>query len=109
MIRSQRIPPIAGEWYESHGQLFEVVAVDDTEHVVAVQHADGDLEEIEAEDWAARCNAGALQPADPPEDIRIAADIEDDDALPFAFDGLDEVQQLRASPLEDLDLFSTGD
>ncbi len=114
MIRSQRIQPIVGEWYQSHGQLFEVVAVDDAEHVVEIQHADGNLEEIEAEDWSARSSAGSLREAEQPEDAYFATDTQGDQdadvvsvgAMSVAFD---ELQGLRASALDDLDLFSGGE
>ncbi|MGC4028974.1 MAG: hypothetical protein QM696_08895 [Steroidobacteraceae bacterium] len=108
MIRPQRIDPIVGDWYQSHGQLFEVVAIDDAEHVIEIQHADGDLEEIEADDWITRSCAGSLQQAEQPEDAHAAADVEDDvqDYPPSAFD---ELQGLRASALDDLDLFSSSE
>jgi len=60
MSHMQFIEPVVGDWYRSHGQIFEVVAIDDAERVIEIQHADGDLEEIEFEDWATRCRAGSL-------------------------------------------------
>lgn len=107
MRNMQSIDPIVGDWYRSHGLLFEVVAIDEFERVVEVQHADGDLEEIDLDDWATRCRAGSLTPADAPEDARLATDRDDD----FDYGGMtpqrtvEEARGLRADALPDLDLF----
>jgi hypothetical protein len=108
MIRSQSIEPVVGDWYRSHGQLFEVVAIDDADQVIEIQHADGDLEEIEAEDWTTRSCAGSLVQAGQPEDASLAADTREEDAgcMPAA---IDELQGLRACALDDLDLFSSSE
>ncbi len=105
MDRSQLIAPVVGEWYRSHGQLFEVVAVDDAERVIEIQHADGDLEEIEFDDWSTRCRAGSLDVADAPEDLRMSTDSDPEDLgemMPATFN---ELQGMRADALGDLDLF----
>lgn len=99
------IEPVVGDWYSSHGQLFEVVAIDDSEGVIEVQHADGDLEEIDQEDWNVRCRAGSLAPAEAPEDAHLANDREDDEEAGLQARTFDEVRGLRADALEDLDLF----
>jgi len=108
MSRLQCIDPIVGDWYSSHGKLFEVVAVDDGEHVIEVQHADGDLEEIEEDDWLTRCRAGSLKLADQPEDARIAEDRDTEDAYSTGAHAVDDLHGLDASPLDDLDLFDQG-
>lgn len=105
MASSLCIEPIVGDWYLSYGKLFEVVAIDDGERILEVQHADGDLEEIDMDDWATRCRAGALQLADPPEDAGKATDHYDDDASGIMPQDFQEAQGLRANALEDLDLF----
>ena len=105
MDHSQLITPVVGEWYHSHGQLFEVVAVDDAERVIEIQHADGDLEEIEFDDWSTRCRAGSLGVADAPEDLRMSTDNDPEDLgeqMPSTFD---ELRGMRADALGDLDLF----
>ncbi|HTQ35405.1 MAG TPA: DUF6763 family protein [Steroidobacteraceae bacterium] len=105
MDHAQFIEPVVGDWYRSHGQKFEVVAVDDAERLVEIQHADGDLEEIEFDDWIIRCRAGSLRPAEAPEDPRAATDSEFEDLsgrFPQAFE---ELRGLRADALGDLDLF----
>ena len=101
------IDPTVGDWYRSHGQLFEVVAIDESERVVEIQHADGDLEEIDFEDWATRCRAGSLAFADAPEDARLAIDRDDeqDSGGPMPQRAFEEVRGLRAEALPDLDLF----
>jgi len=91
---------------QSHGLRFEVVALDDADAVIEIQHADGDLEEIEAEDWIARCRAGSLVAAGQPEDEQTDGD---EDQPPFVPAAMEALQGLHASTTEDLDLFASGD
>jgi hypothetical protein len=99
------IEPIVGDWYKSHGQLFEVVAIDEADDIVEVQHADGDLEEIDMDDWYTRCRAGSLAIADQPEDARLANDAEDAGDYGQIPSTMDEIRGLRADAMDDLDLF----
>jgi hypothetical protein len=104
MTRTLCIEPIVGDWYRSHGQLFEVVAVDDDDRLIEIQHADGNIEELDVEDWATRCQAGTLNRAESPEDSSAATDLDvDGEWLPHP--PLDEAPQLQANSLEGLDLF----
>lgn len=105
MDHTQSLEPIVGEWYRSHGQLFEVVATDEDDAVIEVQHADGNLEEIDLEDWMIRVRAGSLAAADPPEDSGRSTDHEDDHEPGLMQSTMDEMHGLRASAIEDLDLF----
>jgi hypothetical protein len=106
MARAPNIEPIVGEWYSSHGERFEVVAVDDMERMIEVQYADGTLAEIDADDWSLRSQAGALRQADQPEDLSGAADFDADEDHRYASSGgYDDEASLRASGLEGLDLF----
>lgn len=105
MGHSQYIEPVVGDWYRSHGQLFEVVALDDTERVIEIQHADGDLEEIDIEDWSTRCRAGSLAVADGPEDLRASSDSEFEDLTGQFPQTFEELRGLHADALGDLDLF----
>jgi hypothetical protein len=109
MAKLHCIEPIVGDWYRSHGQLFEVVAVDEDDDIIEIQHADGDLEEIDLDDWNVRCRAGSLAIADPPEDSRVAIDREDEagdyGGVPAT---MDEIRGLRADATQDLDLFESG-
>ena len=45
--------PIVGNWYRhlDKGQKFEVVAIDEDARIVETQHFDGDIEEIDLDDW----------------------------------------------------------
>jgi hypothetical protein len=97
--------PGIGDWYRLRGgEIFEVVAVDEKGETVEVQYFDGTLEEIELADWQSQCGSGAIQDADPPEDWSGSVDVEPEDERsgrgPMNEDG-----QLRASPLDDLDIF----
>ena len=99
------IEPVIGDWYRSHGALFEVVAIDEDDDIVEVQHADGDLEEIDMDDWTTRCRAGSLAEAEPPEDARLATDGEDAANYGMAASTMDDIRGLRADAIQDLDLF----
>lgn len=105
MRSEQFIEPVIGEWYRSHGQLFEVVAIDDAERLLEIQHADGDLEEMDLEDWETRCRAGSLRAAEAPEDPGLAADRDDGDDAGTSAQTIDQLRGLRAEALDDLDLF----
>jgi len=58
--------PQVGQWYRhlNKGQEFHVTAVDDAERTVEIQHFDGDVEELDFEDWYAM----DLEPIAAPED-----------------------------------------
>ncbi len=105
MSNTQGIEPVVGDWYRSHGQLFEVVATDEEERLIEIQHADGMLEELDLDDWTIRARAGSLAPAEPPEDAGLATDHEDEHDAGIVQSTMDEVRGLRADALEDLDLF----
>ena len=105
MSTPHSIEPIVGDWYRSHGLLFEVVAIDELEDIVEIQHADGALEEIEMDDWYTRCRAGSLAVADPPEDVGLVNDREDVEDHGVVASTIDEIRGLRADALRDLDLF----
>jgi hypothetical protein len=105
MAKLHCIEPIVGDWYRSHGQFFEVVAIDEQEDIVEIQHADGDLEEIDIDDWYTRCRAGSLAATDPPEDVRLANDREEIEDFGVNSSTIDEIRGVRADALQDLDLF----
>ena len=50
---SNDIDPILGNWYQhlDKGQLFRVVAIDEDNEVIEIQHFDGDLDEVEMSLW----------------------------------------------------------
>jgi hypothetical protein len=105
MSNTQVIEPIVGDWYRSHGQLFEVVATDDEEALIEIQHADGNLEEMDLDDWTTRVRAGSLTTAEPPESSGLATDHEDEDESVGVQSTMEEARGLRADSMEDLDLF----
>ena len=46
--------PLIGSWYRHpNGSLFEVVAVDEEDGTVELQHFDGTLDEVDLETWPA--------------------------------------------------------
>jgi hypothetical protein len=99
------IEPQVGGWFHSHGQLFEVVAFDEADGVIEMQHADGDIEEMDLDDWIIRARTGGILAAEAPEDSRLANDTEQEDfngLMPQAFE---ELRGLHADALNDLDLF----
>lgn len=109
MLVTQNMEPVIGGWYRSHGQLFEVVATDDDERLIEIQHADGSLEEMELDDWTTRARAGSLGSAEPPEDSARSTDHEHEDESEYdsasVQSTVQEMHGLRADSLEDLDIF----
>ncbi len=101
MNRPLSIEPIIGDWYLSHGLLFEVVAIDEAEGLIEIQHADGDIEELENDDWRTRSLAGSLQLADPPEDAHLAEDHDQDVTPQPAPVAMLALQETHGSPLEE--------
>lgn len=68
--------PVVGDWYRRPGgNLFEVVAVDDEDGTVDVQHFDGTVEEIDLESWPEI----VIEAVEAPEDWSGSVDIETDD------------------------------
>jgi hypothetical protein len=71
------IDPIIGSWYQhlDKGQLFQVVALDEDNGVIEIQHFDGDIEEITLDEW----RESELDMAEEPEDWSGAVDISEKD------------------------------
>ncbi len=70
--------PVVSQWYQhlDKGQQFQVTAVDETEGTVEIQHFDGDVEEIELDEWYGL----EIEPIEPPEDwTGPVDDVERDD------------------------------
>jgi len=68
--------PIVGDWYLcKDGELFEVVAIDEDDHTIEVQHFDGALEEFDNDEWLAILP----QPAEAPEDWSGSMDVDSED------------------------------
>jgi hypothetical protein len=98
--------PGIGDWYRQNGEaLFEVVALDEKDGTIEIQYFDGTVEEMDVEDWAAQWEDGALESAQPPEDFSGSVDVEGDDDEVRNNDNYGEDRDLRASPLDGIDLF----
>lgn len=68
--------PRVGEWYKHpSGALFEVVAIDEDDGTIEVQHFDGTVEEQEMDAWM----ESGCEVADPPDDYSGSLDIERED------------------------------
>ena len=100
--------PRVGEWYRrANASLFEVVAIDDEDSSVQVQHFDGTVEEMDIEDWQAEQENGALEEVQAPEDWTGSVDVdpEEDDVRGALGYGNDDDRRQSTSKLEGLDLF----
>ena len=65
-----------GDWYQSaNGDRFEVVALDNDEATLEIQHFDGAIEEIDFDAWAEM----GIDSIEPPEDWSGSFDIERED------------------------------
>jgi hypothetical protein len=60
------LDPVVGNWYQhlDKGQMFQVVAIDNNEALIELQHFDGDLEEVELNVWRNLDIAIAAAPED---------------------------------------------
>jgi hypothetical protein len=69
--------PVIGNWYQhfDKGQRFQIVAVDDDDGTIEIQHFDGDIEEIELEEWPSM----SIAPCEAPENWSGAVDISEVD------------------------------
>jgi hypothetical protein len=98
--------PGIGDWYRLNGgALFEVVALDDDDGTIEIQYFDGTVEEMDIEDWEAQWEDGALESAQAPEDWSGSIDVEGGDEEGRGGESLGEDRDLRASPLDGIDLF----
>lgn len=50
---SRELTPVAGRWYRDleRDETFKVVAVDEDDDLVEIQHSDGEVEELESAEW----------------------------------------------------------
>lgn len=92
--------PQVGHWYRQHnGALFEVVAVDEKDHTVELQHFDGTLDEVELESWPNLL----IETVGAPEDWSGSVDMDPEDSggestgeLPYGWhDPLEYVDQIE--------------
>lgn len=90
--------PIVENWYEHEdkGQCFQIVAIDQEKGVIAIQHFDGNVEEIELKEWY-RLD---INPCAEPENWSGALDI--DEADDFGTEVTDTNRQDWNEPLQDI-------
>lgn len=68
--------PIIGHWYrQPDGRLFEVVAVDEEDSTVELQHYDGTLDEVEFDTWTGML----IESVGAPEDWSGSVDMDPED------------------------------
>ena len=88
--------PEVGTWYRgADGNTFEIVAVDDKDQTIEIQHFDGTLEEMDLDAWAEL----GTEAVDQPEDWAGSMDVEEED-LPS--DG-EVPKEAWADPLDYMD------
>ena len=91
------LKPVVSQWYRhlNKGQQFYVTAFDEEEGTVELQHFDGDLEEMDIDDW----HAIAVEPIEQPEDwTGPVDDVEHDD---LGYSETDMTSQDWQEPLEE--------
>jgi len=91
--------PIVGNWYRhlDKGYRFEVVAMDEDEGTVEIQHFDGDLEALDVDIWYQM----DIEPTEAPEDWSGPVDDFDEATLDYTETGMDEDDW--AEPLGELE------
>ncbi len=68
--------PEIGSWFRvGDGKTFEVVAVDDKDRTVEIQHFDGTVEEVDVSGW----HEMAAEPIQAPEDWSGSMDVDNED------------------------------
>ena len=73
-----RRAPTVGNWYQDAdtGSIFEVVAFDDEDGTVEIQHLEGEIEEFDLDSWS-EMRLGDIAP---PEDWRSGFELSQEDA-----------------------------
>lgn len=81
-----RLEPEIGKWYRNeNGAIFEVVAFDEEEGIVEIQHFDGAVEELDLDGWFSQLIKAHAEPEDwsGPFDDLIADDFGDTDVVRY--------------------------
>lgn len=97
--------PSVAQWYRhlNKGQEFQVTAVDEADRTVEIQHFDGDVEELEFDEWYAM----DVEPIETPEDWTGPMDDVERDDLGYTETGMrgadwsKPLREGRAPPDED--------
>lgn len=91
-----QINPVIGDWYKmSGGGIFEVVAFDEDDGTIEIQHYDGTVEEYELDAWREML----LLSVEPPEDWSGSFDIEKED---YGVDLDDPRADWHGNPLDEV-------
>jgi len=91
------IPAVIGEWYKDFiGGLFEVVAIDEEDGTIEIQHFDGTVEEVDIDIW----DEVAMTQVEPPEDWSGSMDLARED---YGVDLDDGGREEYINPLDLLD------
>src|SRR5579883_2549052 len=71
-MESEANGPQIGQWYvrNDNGAMFQITGIDETAGSIEIQYFDGDIDEIEAQDWPQMM----LEPTEAPEDCSGALD-----------------------------------
>lgn len=71
--------PTIGQWYQdiAVNRLFEIIALDQYSATLEIQYEDGEIDELELDDWAQM----TILQADPPEDWRNLFGLSDEQRL----------------------------
>jgi hypothetical protein len=103
VIMSAHLPAV-GEWYCIRGgELFEVVALDETDGTLEIQYFDGTIEEMELVDWEAQYTAREIEEAEAPEDWSGSVDADPEDERRVS--DIHDDRRMNAMGGEGLDLF----
>ena len=88
------LDPIIGNWYRhlDKGQMFRVIAVDESDATIELQHFDGDLEEVSLVIWRAM----DLELSEAPEDWTGPMDDIEKDDLGYSSDTVMSKEDWRA-------------
>lgn len=96
---SNRLPPIVGNWYSHRdkGEMFQVVALDEDSGTVEIQGFEGDLDELDFDEWVQL----HVDAAEPPEDSSGALGYMEPDELGYTDLELapDAAESLAPGPL----------
>ncbi|MEJ2604396.1 MAG: hypothetical protein P8172_14105 [Gammaproteobacteria bacterium] len=69
--------PVIGHWYRRpNGGMFEIVAIDESDGTLEIQHFDGTVGEIDLETWPDLI----LESIDPPEDVSGSLDMDPEES-----------------------------
>ncbi len=92
------LDPIVGNWYRHRdkGQMFRVIAIDDRDETLELQHFDGDIEEASLAAWRAM----DLEVSEAPEDWTGPIDDIERDDLGYSSDTVMSDEDWRA-PLQE--------